>query len=50
MTNSWDSWKSLKPAWVAEKKINILVQTEPKAKDLDVPSVQELARNEDDRR
>ncbi len=50
VTNSWDSWKSLNPAWVAEKKIDILTQTEPKAKDLDVPSVQELARNEDDRR
>jgi tripartite-type tricarboxylate transporter receptor subunit TctC len=49
VTNSWDSWKSLNPRWLAEKKINLLVQTEPKAKDLDVPSVQELARNEDDR-
>jgi hypothetical protein len=26
----------------------VLVQTEPKAKDLDVPSVQDLARNDDD--
>src|SRR5712671_4711870 len=50
VTNSWDSWKSLNPAWVAEKKINMLVQTEPKSKDLDIPSVQELARNEDDRK
>jgi tripartite-type tricarboxylate transporter receptor subunit TctC len=50
VTNSWDSWKSLNPAWLAEKKINLLVQTEPKAKDLDVPSVQELAKNEDDRK
>jgi tripartite-type tricarboxylate transporter receptor subunit TctC len=50
VTNSWDSWKSLNPAWLAEKKINLLVQTEPKAKDLDIPSVQELARNEDDRK
>jgi tripartite-type tricarboxylate transporter receptor subunit TctC len=50
VTNSWDSWKSLNPAWIREKKINILVQTEPKSPDLDIPSVQELARNEDDRR
>jgi tripartite-type tricarboxylate transporter receptor subunit TctC len=50
VTNSWDSWKSLNPAWIAEKKINLLVQTEPKAKDLDIPSVQDLARNEDDRK
>src|SRR6266699_3473427 len=49
VTNSWDSWKSLNPAWVQEKKINVLVQTEPKARDLDIPSVQELARNDDDR-
>jgi tripartite-type tricarboxylate transporter receptor subunit TctC len=49
VTNSWDSWKSLNPGWLAEKKINLLVQTEPKAKELDIPSVQELARNDDDR-
>jgi len=49
VTNSWDSWKSLNPAWLAEKKINLLVQTEPKANELNIPSVQELARNEDDR-
>src|SRR5262245_9286041 len=49
VTNSWDSWKSLNPAWVQEKKINMLVQTEPKSPDLSIPSVQELARNEDDR-
>ena len=51
VTNSWDSWKSFNPAWIADKKIRVLVQTEPKAKDLaDIPSVQELARNADDRR
>jgi len=49
VTNSWDSWKSLNPAWLAEKKINLLVQTEPKSKELAIPSVQELARNDDDR-
>src|SRR5262249_43550679 len=50
VTNSWDSWKSLNPAWLAEKKINLLVQTEPKSKELAIPSVQELARNDDARR
>jgi tripartite-type tricarboxylate transporter receptor subunit TctC len=50
VTNSWDSWKSLNPAWLAEKKINLLVQTEPKSKELNIPSVQELARNDDDRK
>jgi hypothetical protein len=39
--------------WVRDHKINILVQTKPKSNDselADVPSVQELARNENDRR
>jgi tripartite-type tricarboxylate transporter receptor subunit TctC len=50
VTNSWDSWKSFNPDWVRDKKINVLVQTEPKAKDLvGIPSVQELAKNENDR-
>jgi tripartite-type tricarboxylate transporter receptor subunit TctC len=49
VTNSWDSWKSLNPTWLTEKKINLLLQTEPKARDLDIPSVQELARNDEDR-
>jgi tripartite-type tricarboxylate transporter receptor subunit TctC len=50
VTNSWDSWKSFNPAWVEEKKIKVLVQTEPKSADLaGVPSVLELARNPSDR-
>ncbi|MCC6888699.1 MAG: hypothetical protein IT536_09210 [Hyphomicrobiales bacterium] len=49
VTNSWDSWKSLHSTWLAEKKINLLVQTEPKVRELPIPSVQELARNDDDR-
>ena len=50
VTNSWDSWKSFSPAWVREGKIRVLVQTEPKAKELsDIPSVQELARSASDR-
>ena len=50
VTNSWDSWKSFNGSWVQEQKIKVLVQTEPKAKDLaDVPSVLELARNERDK-
>jgi tripartite-type tricarboxylate transporter receptor subunit TctC len=50
VTNSWDSWKSLNPAWIRENKVNLLVQTEPKSKELNIPSVHELARNEDDRK
>jgi len=49
VTNSWDSWKSLNPGWLTEKMINLLVQSEPKARALDIPSVQELARNDEDR-
>jgi hypothetical protein len=50
VTNSWDSWKSFNPAWVQDRKIKVLVQTEPKAADLaDIPSVLELARNPSDR-
>jgi tripartite-type tricarboxylate transporter receptor subunit TctC len=51
VTNSWDSWKAFNPAWIADKKIRVLVQDEPKAEELrNVPSVQELARNADDRK
>jgi ABC-type phosphate/phosphonate transport system substrate-binding protein len=51
VTNSWDSWKSFNPAWVQERKIKVLVQTEPRSKELaGVPSVQELARSENDRK
>jgi tripartite-type tricarboxylate transporter receptor subunit TctC len=49
VTDSWESFKSFNPDWIKDKKITVLVQTEPKAEDLDVPSVQELARNDDDR-
>jgi tripartite-type tricarboxylate transporter receptor subunit TctC len=49
VTNSWESWKSLNPAWIQDRKINILVQHEPKSRELDAPSLQELARNDSDR-
>jgi len=50
-SNSWQSWKLLKPDWVKDKKINILFQVgfrrEP---DLpDVPLLTELAKNDEDR-
>ncbi len=50
-SNSWASWKSNHPHWLAEKKINILVQVALKrAPDLpDVPLMMELAKNESDR-
>jgi tripartite-type tricarboxylate transporter receptor subunit TctC len=50
-SNSWSSWKSTRPEWVAEKKIFNLVQIALKrAPDLkDVPLMVELAKNDFDR-
>jgi len=50
-SNSWASWKSLNPKWIAENKVHILVQIGlQRAKDLpDVPLLFELATNEADR-
>jgi tripartite-type tricarboxylate transporter receptor subunit TctC len=50
-SNSWASWKATRPQWLAEKKINILVQIGlKKAPDLpDVPLLMELGTNDDDR-
>jgi tripartite-type tricarboxylate transporter receptor subunit TctC len=50
-SNSWASWKATRPHWLAEKKINILVQIGlNKAPDLpDVPLLMDLAANEEDR-
>jgi tripartite-type tricarboxylate transporter receptor subunit TctC len=50
-SNNWTSWKSTKPDWIRDKKINIIVQIGlTKAADLpDVPLLIDLAKNEDDR-
>jgi len=50
-SNSWASWKSTKPDWLRDKKINIIVQIGlVKSADLpDVPLLMDLARNEEDR-
>ena len=50
-SNSWASWKSGHPHWLAEKKITILMQVGLKrASDLpDVPLMSELAPNEEAR-
>ena len=50
-SNSWASWKATRPHWIAEKKINILVQIGlKKAPDLpDVPLLMELGGNDEDR-
>jgi tripartite-type tricarboxylate transporter receptor subunit TctC len=51
-SNSWAAWKSTKPDWVRDHKLNILVQIGLKrAADLpDVPLMLELATNEADRK
>ena len=48
--NTWSSWKATKPLWLRDKKITVIAQAGPRAPDLDAPSVEELARNADDRR
>ena len=50
-SNSWASWKSGHPHWLAEKKVTILVQIGlQRASDLpDVPLMFELAKNDEDR-
>jgi tripartite-type tricarboxylate transporter receptor subunit TctC len=50
-SNSWTSWKATRPQWLAEKKINILVQIGlAKAVDLpDVPLLMDLGANDEDR-
>ncbi|HWL95318.1 MAG TPA: hypothetical protein VNT79_17490 [Phycisphaerae bacterium] len=53
VTNSWDSWRATHMHWIREKKVNLLVQSEPKSDDAElsgVPSIQELAQNPSDRR
>ena len=51
-SNSWASWKSTRPQWLAEKKIFILVQVALKRiPELpDVPTMAELAKNDIDRK
>lgn len=50
-SNSWASWKSGHPHWIAEKKIYNLVQIAlERAPDLpDIPLMLEMARNDEDR-
>lgn len=50
-SNSWSSWKVTRPQWIAEKKLNVLVQIGlMRAPDLPgVPLLMELPTNPDDR-
>jgi tripartite-type tricarboxylate transporter receptor subunit TctC len=47
--NTWSSWKATKKAWLDENKIVIIAQAGPKAADLDVPSIEDLAKTPGDR-
>ena len=47
--NTWSSWKATRPQWIKDKLINVVVQAGPRAKDLDAPSVEALAKTPDDR-
>ena len=47
--NSWSSWKVTQAEWLRDHKINIIVQAGPRAPDLDAPSMEDLARNAEDR-
>jgi tripartite-type tricarboxylate transporter receptor subunit TctC len=48
--NTWSSWKVTEAGWLREHKISILVQSGPRAPDLDAPLVSMLTNNTDDRR
>jgi tripartite-type tricarboxylate transporter receptor subunit TctC len=48
--NSWSSWKATRPDWVRDGKIVIIAQGGRRSPELpNVPSVEELARNDADR-
>jgi len=48
--NSWSSVKASKPDWIADGKINVLVYSGPRQKDLPgVPHFEDLLTNPDDR-
>jgi hypothetical protein len=44
------SWKTTKPDWLRDGKIFVIAQAGPRAPDLAAPSLEELARTEDERR
>ena len=45
-TNQWDSWEAQRPQWIAEGKLNYLLQIGPKLAELpDVPTLSELVKD-----
>lgn len=49
VVNSWSSWKSMHPQWPMDGTINVVLQSDPKAADLAIPSIGELAKTDDDK-
>jgi tripartite-type tricarboxylate transporter receptor subunit TctC len=47
--NTWSSWKATKPDWLRDGTIKVLVQEGPPASDLKVPTLSDLAANDDDK-
>ena len=47
--NTWSSWKATKPHWLKEQKLFVIAQAGPRARDLDAPSIEDLARSPEDR-
>jgi len=47
--NTWSSWKATKADWLKEKKITVIAQAGPRARDLDAPSVEAAARTPEER-
>ncbi len=47
--NTWSSWKATRPDWVRDKKISVIVQSGPRAPDLDAPLVRDLATTDEQR-
>jgi tripartite-type tricarboxylate transporter receptor subunit TctC len=47
--NTWSSWKATKPDWLRDNKISVIVQAGPRASDLKAPSLEDLAKTDEDR-
>ncbi len=48
--NTWSSWKATRPDWLRDNKISVIVQSGPRAPDLDAPLVRDLATTDEQRR
>jgi hypothetical protein len=48
--NTWSSWKTTRQEWVRDHKSSILLQSGPRAADLDAPLLSDLLKDPDSRR